>query len=168
MTPTDYIKALKSTKTTEQIQELIHTLSGVDSRFERQAIAEELTGVKHPLVKCGISHLLEYTQEYLAKKLAEKEARKNKKDNEPLNLDGPDAEEKKPAREKKEKDTNPLAIPMETKMADLVGLKVTRKECGRIGVVTEAQGQKVTVTLEDGDIRRPNFGRFIKLYLKQE
>lgn len=48
--------------------------------------------------------------------------------------------------------------------APKVGAVVTRKECGRQGTITAIDGDKLEITLADGDIRRPNMKRFYKLY----
>jgi hypothetical protein len=46
----------------------------------------------------------------------------------------------------------------------IIGMKVTRKECKREGVVSAMEGEKLMITLADGDVRRPNVNRFQKLY----
>jgi hypothetical protein len=56
------------------------------------------------------------------------------------------------------------SAPAEPKIQIIVGLKVTRKECKREGEVTAIDGEKLTITLADGDVRRPNVKRFNRLY----
>lgn len=143
----DYLnKVQELIKTTEArnlytaIGNLTYEYAGPAHRFTRQEICCELTGEKIPLVKAGISHLADYTKAYLKAKAAQKEA----------------APKAKPTKAPTE---NKVDMPKPA-----VGMAVVRKACKRKGSVTAIEGDKVTVTLEDGSVRKPNMARFQKLY----
>jgi hypothetical protein len=131
MTTQQFIQSAVDAKNQQELDRVIYTVAGVDNRFVRQKICNELTGESIPLVKCGISHLAQYFMEYMAPKA-------------------------KPA---------PKAdVPTQETKEIVVGLKVTRKECKREGVIAAIEGDKLSITLADGTVRNPNINRFQRLY----
>lgn len=134
MKPQDYKKAAIACKSDEELNALVLTLSGTDNRFVRQEICNDLQGESTPLVKCGISHLADYTRKWLQSFIKQADA---------------------PKAAPKAKAEAPTII---------IGMKVTRKECKREGVVSDMNDGKLVITLADGDVRRPNVQRFTKLY----
>lgn len=130
-----YKKAALNCQNDEELNALIAKLGGTENRFIRQAICNELTGEKIQIVKAGVSHLADYTRKWLQAVI--KAANKKEK------------AEAQPKAERR---------PIE------VGMRVVRKECKREGVVAQIEGDKLSITLADGDIRRPNINRFQKLY----
>lgn len=178
---TDYMKALqvileaKPTDLKNELRNLAWGYSGDENRFIRQTIINELTGTKTILAKCGVNALAQVTHDYLkmleqaviAKHDAEQEGIKGidyPMDEEPNEIQaeaiGIMQEEAELAGEvTKSADIEAKAI---TKA--VVGMAVIRKQCQRKGSVTAVDGMKVTVTLEDGSVRRPCASRFLKLY----
>lgn len=132
MKPQEFKKAAVNCKNDDELNALILQLSGTDNRFVRQEICNDLTGESTPLVKCGISHLAEYTRKWLQTLIKKADATK------------PKAKAEAPTI--------------------IIGMKVTRKQCQREGVISDMNDGKLVITLADGDVRRPNVQRFTKLY----
>lgn len=55
-------------------------------------------------------------------------------------------------------------IPKAERRPLCIGVIVKRKACGRQGTISAIEGDKLTIELADGDVRRPNINRFYKLY----
>ena len=67
-THTQAIKKMSSIKDQQELSTFIsQNYGGLDNRFIRQDIIEELTGTKIPLVKCGVSHLAEHIIQHQSK-----------------------------------------------------------------------------------------------------
>jgi hypothetical protein len=164
---TDYLKAVanviesKPSDLSNELHNLAWGYSGDENRFIRQNIINHLTGEKNIIAKCGIRALAEHTEAYIARLKAEATAPAPEPTNEPDGIAGIDYPLPGEVTVSEAIEA-PATTADELKAA--VGLEVIRKQCKRKGVVTAIENLKVTVTLEDGSVRRPCMSRFKKLY----
>jgi hypothetical protein len=160
---TDYlvkVQEVLSSKPANLHSEIINLskhYAGDENRFVRQEIIADLIEIKHPLVKCGIGYLAEFTMTYLKKLETEVKAAKVIAI-EPDGIAGIDY----PMEAESKITVSPDVKPIKAS----IGLSVVRKQCQRKGEVTAIEGQHVTVTLEDGSKRKPCMSRFEKLYIQ--
>lgn len=159
----DYLKSVREVIETKpadlhaEILKLARTYGGDENRFIRQELIEDLIGIKHPIVKCGIGMLAAFTMTYLNNLKAETTPAPAPEPEGIKGIDYPMDEQPEGIVTKSEPAPEPI------KKAT-IGMAVIRKQCQRKGEVTAIEGQHVTVTLEDGSKRKPCMSRFIKLY----
>jgi len=131
-----------------------NNIGGLENRFTRQELMREISGVTIPLVKCGISHLVEAIDAF----------RNDPKNEMDLSLMGtPSTEEESESVIVDETTKAPKAEKLPAYQIE-VGTPVIRKKCKRKGVIKANANGKMEIELEDGSIRKPATGRFHSLY----
>lgn len=152
----ELLKTTEAKNINSAIGNMSYDYAGPGNRFIRQAICSHLTGQNTPLVKAGISHLADYTRAYV-KRLTKEGVE---------GIDYPNTPKAAKASEPSQKVSAKTEKLTSADFAGMVGKAVIRKACKRKGEVTAYDGTegKITVTLTDGSVRKPNTDRFLKLY----
>lgn len=133
-----------------------NNIGGLENRFTRQELMREISGVTVPLVKCGISHLVEAIDTF-------RNDPKNEMDLSLMGTPSTGVESVSEVIDEVTPTTEPTAEKLPAYQIE-VGTPVIRKKCKRKGVIKANANGKMEIELEDGSIRKPASGRFYSLY----